>query len=168
MHIYKLERRQFIARPVEEVFAFFADAANLERITPPWLSFRIVSPTPIEMTVGTRIAYQIGWHLLRLNWISEIVEWEPNRSFSDVQVQGPYSYWHHAHSFRPHDGGTIMRDTVHYKLPLGPLGRIAHRLKVRRDLDAIFDYRAAQFERLLGDQAPANSRRERSRLSRLY
>jgi ligand-binding SRPBCC domain-containing protein len=165
---YTLEREQFIARPVAEVFAFFSDAANLGRVTPPWLSFRILSPLPVEMRVGARVAYQIGWHFLRLNWVSEIVAWEPSHSFTDVQVRGPYAFWRHTHTFRPHDGGTIMRDTVHYQLPLGPLGRLAHRLKVRQDLEAIFDHRARQFERLLNNPAAPRPRVDRVRLSRLY
>lgn len=168
MELYTLEREQFIPRPVAEVFTFFADASNLGRVTPPWLSFRILSPMPVEMRVGAQIAYQIGWHFLRLNWVSEITAWKPNRSFTDVQVRGPYSFWRHTHTFRSHDGGTIMRDTVHYRLPLGPLGRLAHRWKVRRDLDAIFDFRARQFERLLHSPPVAPTRVDRVRLTRLY
>lgn len=168
MKPYTLEREQFIARPVEEVFTFFSDAANLGRVTPPWLSFRILSELPVEMRVGARIAYQIGWRFVRLNWVSEITAWEPNHSFTDVQVRGPYAFWRHTHSFRPHDGGTIMRDTVHYRLPLGPLGRLAHRLKVRQDLEAIFHHRAQQFEQLLEGSTAAPSQSHPTRLTHLY
>src|SRR3954463_16397885 len=149
MTIHILERDQSIGRPVEKVFAFFANAENLARITPPWLSFRIVSPTPIHMELGTRITYQIRWRLVRLRWLTEIVEWQSNRCFTDTQIEGPYSLWHHTHTFEPDAGGTLMRDTVRYQLPLGPVGAIAHHFRVRRDLETIFDYRAEQIRRLL-------------------
>ncbi len=129
-------------RPVDEVFAFFADAANLEAITPPWLRFRLLSPGPIAMRPGALIFYRLYWGWLPLRWVTEIEEWQPPFRFVDVQLRGPYALWHHTHSFEPHEGGTLMRDEVRYALPLGPLGRLMHRLLVRRDLEAIFDYRA--------------------------
>ena len=146
---YTLNREQLIDCPLDEVFAFFSNAANLERITPPWLAFRILSPMPIEMAVGTRIAYQIGWRFVRMKWTSEIVEWNPKHSFTDVQIRGPYSLWHHRHTFEPRHGGTRMCDTVRYRLPFGPFGKLAHRVQVRRDLERIFDYRAAEIFKLL-------------------
>lgn len=112
-------------------------------------------------------SYQIGWHFLRLDWISEIVSWEPNRSFTDMQVRGPYAYWRHTHSFRSHDSGTIMRDTVHYQLQLGPLDRLAHRLRVRQDLNAIFDFRARQFNQLLRRPGAVPAPPDQDRLTRL-
>jgi ligand-binding SRPBCC domain-containing protein len=145
---YILEREQWIARPVAEVFEFFSNAANLERITPPWLSFRIVSTAPITVRRGTRIDYEIRWHLFRIKWTSEITDWQLDRSFTDEQVRGPYAFWHHEHTFEAVNGGTQMRDRVHYKTPLGPLGALAHRLRVYSDLNAIFDYRAAEIERI--------------------
>jgi ligand-binding SRPBCC domain-containing protein len=135
-------REQWIARPVEEVFAFFADATNLEAITPPWLRFRILSPAPIAMGAGALIFYRLRWGRLPLRWVTRIEEWQPPSRFIDVQLRGPYALWHHTHSFEPHEDGTLMRDRVRYALPLGPLGRLTHRLFVRRDLEAIFDYRA--------------------------
>ena len=153
MPTHLLEREQWIGRSVEDVFAFFSNAENLARITPPWLTFRILSPTPIAMEIGTRIAYQIRWRFVRMNWISEIVDWQPNRSFVDRQIEGPYALWHHTHSFQRDVAGTLMRDTVRYELPLGPLGNIAHRLKVKSDLESIFDYRAIQIRALLQETA---------------
>ena len=142
MQTFELRREQWIARPPDEVFAFFADAANLEAITPPWLHFRILSATPKVLHAGEEIVYRLRWHRLSLRWVTEIAAWEPPVRFVDVQRRGPYALWQHTHGFEPRDGGTAVRDLVRYALPLGPLGRVAHRLIVRRDLDAIFDYRA--------------------------
>ncbi len=149
-----LRREQRIPRPVEEVFAFFADAGNLEAITPAWLDFRIVSPLPIWMRAGTRIVYRIRWHGLPLRWVTEIRRWEPPHVFTDVQICGPYRLWHHTHRFEPAEGGTRMRDVVRYALPFGPLGEAAHACGVRRDLNAIFDYRARTVADLL--EAPVS------------
>lgn len=144
MRHHILKREQFIARPVEDVFKFFADAANLEAITPPWLRFRIHTPLPVAMTAGTHIAYRIRWRAVPIHWETEIVDWNPPHRFTDVQLRGPYALWNHAHSFFSERGGIRMIDEVCYSLPLGALGEIAHRLKVRRDLEAIFDYRASR------------------------
>ena len=144
MH-HVLRREQRLPGPPERVFPFFADAANLEAITPPWLSFRVVTPRPVEMRAGTLIEYRLRLHGLPIRWLTRIEVWEPPHRFVDAQLSGPYKLWHHAHEFAPDgDGGTIMRDTVHYALPYGPLGEIARRLFVARDLASIFDHRAAQ------------------------
>jgi ligand-binding SRPBCC domain-containing protein len=128
--------------PPEEVFPFFGDALNLEAITPPWLGFRVVTPGPIEMEPGARIEYRLRLHGIPIRWRTTIAVWDPPHRFVDVQLSGPYRMWHHTHDFEPAaDGGTLMRDTVRYALPFGPLGAAAHRLLVRRDLEAIFDYR---------------------------
>jgi ligand-binding SRPBCC domain-containing protein len=142
MRRWSLQREQWLARPIDEVFAFFADAKNLEAITPPWLGFRILTPEPILIGAGTLIHYRLRWHGLPLRWLTEIAEWNPPRSFVDVQRRGPYALWHHTHQFEPHKDGTWMRDFVRYALPLGLLGSLMHRLIVRRNLEAIFDYRA--------------------------
>jgi ligand-binding SRPBCC domain-containing protein len=145
-----LQREQEIPRPIDEVFAFFADAQNLETITPPWLGFRILTPGPITMRAGARIVYRLGWRWLPLRWVTEITAWEPPLHFVDVQRHGPYALWCHTHEFEPHEGGTRMRDRVRYALPLGVLGALAHRLAVRKDLEAIFDYRARRVSAILG------------------
>ncbi len=138
---YLLEREQFLPRPVDGVFEFFADARNLEALTPPWLGFRILTPPPIQMKKGAVIEYELRWHLFRIQWKTEIRSWTPPSGFRDEQVEGPYKFWRHTHSFRALPGGTVMSDRVEYELPLGPLGTLAHWLWVRRDLDRIFDYR---------------------------
>jgi ligand-binding SRPBCC domain-containing protein len=138
---HTLEREQRLPGAPEDVFGFFADAGNLEAITPPWLSFRIVTPRPIGMGPGTLIEYRLRLHRLPISWLTEISVWEPGVRFVDQQVRGPYALWHHTHEFRADGPGTVMRDTVRYALPFGPLGAIAHALVVRRDLDRIFEYR---------------------------
>jgi len=138
-----LRREQRLPGTPVEVFPFFADAGNLEAITPGWLGFRIVTPRPIEMRVGTLIEYRLTLHRLRVAWLTRIEEWEPGARFVDMQLRGPYALWHHTHEFEPLGGdGTLMRDTVRWALPLGPLGEVARRAFVARDLEAIFDYRS--------------------------
>jgi ligand-binding SRPBCC domain-containing protein len=148
MHAYVLLREQWLPRPVDDVFAFFSDAGNLEAITPPWMHFHIVTPRPIELRAGAIIDYRLCWRGLPLRWSSEIAEWEPPQQFVDVQRRGPYAHWRHRHTFVPKDGGTRLGDEVHYALPWGPIGRLAHWL-VRRNLEAIFDYRAERVAALL-------------------
>ena len=143
MHVYTLLREQVLPLPPGEAFEFFADALNLETITPPWLHFRVVSPGPIDMRPEALIEYRLRLHGLPVRWLTRIEEWEPGRRFEDVQVRGPYRLWRHSHSFEPHEDGTLMRDLVRYSLPLGPLGRLAQVAVVRRDLDRIFDFRHA-------------------------
>jgi ligand-binding SRPBCC domain-containing protein len=136
-----IRREQLLPRPPEDAFQFFSDAFNLEAVTPPWLGFRVVTPGPIEMGEGTLIEYRLRLHRVPVRWLTRIEVWDPPRRFVDVQVRGPYRYWHHTHSFEPADGGTLMRDEVRYEIPYGPLGSLAARLFVRRDLERIFDHR---------------------------
>ena len=142
MKVHVLEREQVLGPPPGAVFPFFADARNLEAITPPLLRFRVVTPGPIEMGKGTRLRYRLRLHGVPIGWDTVIAAWEPPHRFVDVQTRGPYAIWHHTHAFAPHDGGTRMRDTVRYAIGFGPLGELAHRALVQRDLDAIFDFRA--------------------------
>lgn len=150
MRVFTLEREQWIPNPIEEVFAFFADAKNLEAITPPWLGFRILSSGPISLHVGARIVYRIRWRGLPLRWETEIAEWAPPFRFVDVQRRGPYSLWRHTHEFDTIDGGTRLRDQVSYALPLAALGQLMQRLVVRRDVNDIFAYRARRVAELFG------------------
>ena len=147
--IHDLYREQLVARPLDEVFGFFARAGNLERITPPWLGFGLVTPEPVEMRAGTLIEYRLRLHRLPLRWISRIERWEPGRAFEDVQVKGPYRLWHHRHEFRAAGGGTLVEDHVRYALPLGSLGGLAHAAFVERDLARIFAFRYAAVKELL-------------------
>jgi ligand-binding SRPBCC domain-containing protein len=150
MAIHTLRREQVIDASPEAVFAFFADPFNLETITPPLLRFAVVTPPPIAMGVGTFIRYRLRLHGVPLRWDTLIEAWEPPRRFVDVQLRGPYRVWHHSHEVSPlDDGRTLMRDTVRYALGFGVLGALAHRAIVRRDLEAIFDYRAERVPALI-------------------
>lgn len=142
MKIHTLERTQRIDRPLGEVFSFFADPCNLDRLTPPWLHFRMLTPSPIEMRVGLNIEYLIRWRGVPIRWVTEIEAFCPGRRFVDCQIRGPYRLWHHTHRFEAASGGTIVEDVVRYALPLGPVGRLAHVAIVRRDIERIFDFRA--------------------------
>jgi ligand-binding SRPBCC domain-containing protein len=147
---YILRREQWIARPIEEVFAFFADAHNLEEITPPWLGFKILSMSTNSIEEGTTIGYRLRLHGIPIHWRTEICEWNPPHCFVDEQKKGPYKQWHHAHRFEAHGSRTKMIDEVQYSLPFGALGRIVHAVKVRRDVNRIFDYRRLQIDALFG------------------
>ena len=142
MKLYTLEREQLIDRPRAEVFAFFADAANLERITPGFLRFRIATPQPITIAEGTLIDYRLSLFGIPFGWRTRIERFEPSSCFVDTSLKGPYRVWNHTHTFSDAPGGTRMTDRVVYALPFGPLGMLAHAVMVRRMLGAIFDFRA--------------------------
>jgi ligand-binding SRPBCC domain-containing protein len=148
--VQQLEREQLVRAGADAVFAFFAEARNLERITPSWLRFELLTPDPIPMRAGTLIEYRLRLHGLPLRWTSRIEEWEPGRGFVDLQLRGPYRVWHHRHEFVACANGTIVRDRVRYALPLGRLGGLAHAIVVRRDLERIFDFRREAVGRMLG------------------
>jgi ligand-binding SRPBCC domain-containing protein len=144
LSVHFVRREQLLDAAPEAVFPFFADAFNLEQITPPWLGFGVVTPRPIDMRAGALIEYRLKLHGVPLRWRTTIAVWDPPRRFVDVQIRGPYRLWHHTHEFEPAgDGGTVMRDVVRYAMPFGPLGELARLALVRRDLAAIFDYRHA-------------------------
>lgn len=146
---HKLERTQLVARPRDAVFAFFAEASNLEAITPAFLRFRILTPRPIEMRAGARIDYALTLFGVSLRWRSRISVWEPGVRFVDEQERGPYARWRHVHELEGRGAATLVRDVVEYALPLGALGEIAHALLVRRVLERIFDHRRDAIRRLL-------------------
>ena len=138
---FTLHDELWLPRPIGEIFPFFADAANLEKLTPPWLNFRIQTPTPIVMHPGALIDYQLKVHGIPLHWRTEILEWDPPHRFVDTQLKGPYQLWHHTHTFTEKDGGTLCTDDVRY-YPIG--GWLINTLFVKRDVRTIFDYRRKQ------------------------
>jgi ligand-binding SRPBCC domain-containing protein len=145
-----LERRQRVKLPIAEAFEFYGDAFNLERITPPFLGFRVTTPRPIEMGAGTLIEYRLRLHGVPVRWRTRIATWEPPHRFVDVQLSGPYALWHHTHTFEPDgDDAVWIGDRVRYAIPYGPLGALADSLLVRRDVEQIFDYRRDAVARLL-------------------
>lgn len=145
-HVFRAEQR--IAHPLPEVFEFFSRAGNLERITPPWLSFKIEGGEP-AVVAGTIIRYRLRLRGVPIRWVSRIDTFEPDRVFVDRQIKGPYKLWVHRHEFRADGETTVISDEVHYQLPLGILGAVAHLITVRRDLEKIFAYRQQAVERLL-------------------
>ncbi len=154
---YRFERRQFIPRPLADVFAFFSQATNLERITPPSLKFRILTPQPIVIEQGSLIDYRMSLFGVPFCWQTLIERFEPPTCFSDVQARGPYRFWRHTHDFCEQDGGTLMIDRVEYQLHLGPIGWLANALFVRRQLDHIFAFRYRTIAQLLTESRTADS-----------
>ena len=151
-----LHRELTLDMPREHVFQFFADAANLERITPPELSFHIITPQPIDVSQGTLINYKLKLHGLPMTWRTEITTWDPPFEFVDTQLRGPYAQWIHRHTFTEIDENkTMIEDEVRYRLPLEPIGDIAHFI-VRRELNYIFDYRQKAVKKILGGQTDLN------------
>lgn len=142
-----------LLRGRDEVFAFFADAHNLQSLTPSWLRFDVTTPAPIAMRAGTLIDYRIRVHGLPIRWRTEITEWNPPHRFVDAQLRGPYTLWHHTHTFEEREGGTLCADEVRYR-PRG--GRLMNWLFVRRDVERIFAYRQQRLVELFG-AAKSNS-----------
>ena len=144
---FTLATAVLLPRSLTEVFAFFADARNLQTLTPLWLNFEILTPQPIAMKVGALIDYRLRLHGLPLRWQSEITAWEPPHRFVDEQRRGPYRVWIHQHSFVEQNGGTLVRDEVEYAVPGGWL---VQRLLVARDLRRIFAFREERLKALFG------------------
>lgn len=147
MRIHELEREVLLSRARSVIFPFFADARNLERITPPWLSFQVLTPGEITMTEGTRIDYRLRVHGIPIRWTSVITRWEPPHLFVDEQARGPYRLWRHTHRFEETPGGTRATDHVAYAVPGGAL---VHALVVKRDVERIFDYRCERLLEIFG------------------
>jgi ligand-binding SRPBCC domain-containing protein len=148
MRVFTLERRQIVPRPIEDVFAFFSRAENLQEITPRWLDFRIVSTSTPTIERRTLIRYTLRWRVLPVRWTTEITRWEPPFRFVDQQISGPYKLWHHEHRFERRGSATVMYDTVRYALPFGVVGAVAHAAMVGRDVQNIFDFRAERIRAL--------------------
>ena len=138
MRVREFRCEIWLPLPPEKLFPFFADAGNLNAITPPWLHFDITTPLPIGMQAGTLIDYKLRVRGLPLRWRTLIREWQPPHRFVDEQLRGPYRQWIHEHTFEPHDGATLARDVVHYAVPMDFL---VHPLFVRRDIERIFAFR---------------------------
>ena len=150
--VFVLNSEQWLPRRPDEVFDFYADAFNLERLTPSWLRFRVLTPPPIVMAAGVEIDYRLRLRGLPMGWRSRITEWAPPHRFVDEQARGPYRRWVHTHTFTAQDGGTLVVDRVEYGM-LG--GWLADRLLVRRDLRRIFTYRQQRLAEVFGRDTPA-------------
>jgi ligand-binding SRPBCC domain-containing protein len=147
---YLLTSSLTIDLPRKQVFEFFSDASNLERITPPQLKFQIVTPQPLELKQGALIDYELKMRGIPVKWRTEISIWNPPHSFTDRQLSGPYKQWIHRHTFTELDENkTLIEDEVKYRLPLEPIGDLAHPL-VRAELDRIFAFRQKAVAEILG------------------
>jgi ligand-binding SRPBCC domain-containing protein len=143
-HVERLERDLIVSASLSETFAFFADAANLLRLTPPWLHFSISTPMPVQMRVGLEIAYRISPYGLPIPWRSRIDVYQPGVCFVDRQIVGPYRWWRHEHRFEAAPDGTRVIDRVDY----APRAHWLSGAFVRRDLERIFDYRHEALRRI--------------------
>jgi ligand-binding SRPBCC domain-containing protein len=149
--MYELHTKQKLPISVTEAWAFFSDPKNLREITPTYMGFDILSGADRKVYAGQIIRYTVKPLLgLKLNWVTEITHVAPGQFFVDEQRFGPYAFWHHKHFLHPIEGGVEMEDWVHYKLPMGPLGQLAHAVFVRRQLQGIFDYRTEKLNSLFG------------------
>ena len=142
----RFESDLWVPRPLDEVFAFFSNAANLEMLTPPSLRFRILTPTPIAMRQGTLIDYRIRLHGIAISWQSEITAWSPPQQFVDEQRRGPYRRWVHTHTFAAEGIGTRVSDRVEFDVPFGWLAGGF----VLRDVEKIFAFRRKALTKRFG------------------
>ena len=152
---WQLTMSQWLNQPREELFAFFGDAHNLEKITPKLLGFKVITPDPIEMKPGTLIDYKLKVRGIPIRWTTKIATWEPANQFTDEQLKGPYKRWHHTHTFTDENGGTRCEDLVEYAPPGGPLAPLINKLVVQRDVEKIFAHRARVLAELFGDETTA-------------
>ncbi len=142
MKVYRLHTIQKLAVSIDEAWEFFSNPVNLQAITPESLRFQILTDLPSTMYEGMIIRYKVTAVAgIPMNWVTEIKHVDEGKMFVDERRVGPYKFWHHQHHFRPVDNGIAMDDIVHYILPFGPLGRIAHALMIRNQLDEIFQFR---------------------------
>ena len=142
MKTYNLEFEQFIDLPIEDVFDFFSKPENLSLITPPRLRFDILTPTPLEMKEGQLIDYSLKiLYLIKLHWRTLITDYQKPYKFIDQQIKGPYTLWHHTHTFEEKDGGTLIKDNLKYVIPFGWIGRAIHFIYIKHDINGIFQYR---------------------------
>lgn len=150
---YRLHTEMTIDLPRQTVFEFFSDAMQLERITPPWLHFSVLTPPPIQIQEGTLLDYRIRLHGIPMTWRTEICVWDAPHRFVDQQLKGPYRKWYHEHTFEEVQTEfglqTVVHDDVHY---VPPLGSIVNRFFVEPDLKKIFNYRQETLAKIFDDQ----------------
>ena len=142
MKTYNIKFEQFIDLPINDVFSFFSKPENLSLITPPRLKFDILTPSPVKMKEGQLIDYSLTiMYFIKLGWRTLITDYEKPHKFVDQQIKGPYSLWHHTHTFEEKDGGTLIHDNVTYAIPLGVVGQLLYAIYIKHDIKSIFKYR---------------------------
>ncbi len=149
MKLYTLNKEQVIYKNISDVFDFFSKPENLSIITPPKMNFNILTPSPIEMKKGALIDYTINIMFISMRWRTLITKYDPPYLFIDEQIKGPYSKWHHTHTFtKINENETLIKDTVLYSVPLGFIGRVVHWIYIKRDLKKIFSYRKKRIQEI--------------------
>lgn len=146
---WRFEQTQIVARPLDVVYAYFERPENLETITPPWLRFRIRTPSPVPMHVDARIDYALSLYGVPMRWRTRITEHRPGAGFVDEQEEGPFALWRHEHAFAPHERGTSVTDRVDFRPPLGVVGTVAHHVFVGSFVRRIFEYRRGRIAEVL-------------------
>ena len=149
MKLYTLNKEQVIYKNISDVFDFFSKPENLSIITPPKMNFNILTPSPIKMKKGALIDYTINIMFISMRWRTLITKYDPPYLFIDEQIKGPYSKWHHTHTFtKINENETLIKDTVLYSVPLGFIGRVVHWIYIKRDLKKIFSYRKKRIQEI--------------------
>ena len=152
MKTYTFKKEQEISKNILEVFDFFSRPENLSIITPPKMQFNIMTPSPIEMKDGALIDYTVKILGLPIKWRTLITKYDPPNIFIDQQLKGPYSLWHHTHTFKKiNDNETLIGDTVIYAVPFSFIGSIVHSIYIKRDLERIFSYRTKKIKEIFND-----------------
>lgn len=146
--IRKIHDEVWLPQPIERVFGFFSNAANLNQITPAWLDFKIITPMPVKMRPGALLEYRLKLRGLPIRWLTEITLWEPPHKFVDHQLQGPYRKWIHTHSFEEEDDGTIVRDQVEYEIFGWIVEPLIYRLFVGPDVERVFAFRRSMLKKI--------------------
>jgi ligand-binding SRPBCC domain-containing protein len=154
MKTFLFKSQRTLERPLTEVFEFFSNAHNLAVITPPQLHLKILTPAPIDMSVGTCVDYRFKLHGIPVRWQTEITEWDPPHGFVDEQSRGPYRLWRHTHTFAETADGIVVGDSVEYAV-WG--GGIVERLFVRPDIEKIFSYRSEQLDGIFHQRKNSNA-----------
>lgn len=158
MHLYQLHTRQLLPISLDEAWNFFSRPENLSKITPQEMNFKILSGAGVKTFPGQIIHYKVSPLAgISMYWTTEITQCVEKEYFIDEQRSGPYRFWHHRHQFTEQAGGTLMEDVLHYALPMGPLGRIAHAVLVRSKLESIFRYREQKLDELFGAKSSATA-----------
>jgi ligand-binding SRPBCC domain-containing protein len=148
--MFQLTDHFIVKSDLAKTWDFFSSAENLPRITPAWMGFEIKTPGPIHIQQDSILDYTIRWMGIPIGWRTRIIDWSPQRQFIDLQLRGPYTLWHHQHTFTPSDEGTICTDRVLYKIPFGPLGSVMNALMIKRQLIEVFEFRRKAISEQLG------------------